>query len=265
MPYHLLRLNLIAVGVMQKKYWFYGLLMLILGGLLFYDVTHNYVDWRTADRSSAGIAPSPDAEKRAVVQLYVARTYNWRKYFAVHPWIAVKEKNAKSYTVYQVLGFKQWRTGNAVDVKKDIPDRHWYGMKPVLLQDLRGEEAEKAISEIKKAVETYPFAQEYRVFPGPNSNTFVSYIIRHVPELTVELPPIAIGKDFIGYDTFLTKTESGKGYQISFWGVLSVTFGKAEGLEINILGLVFGVDFLRPALKLPFVGRLGVSDAPLDD
>ena len=32
-----------------------------------------------------------------------------------------------------------------------------------------------------------------------------------------------------------------------------------EGLEINILGLTFGVDVTRPALKLPGLGRLGLS------
>ena len=34
-----------------------------------------------------------------------------------------------------------------------------------------------------------------------------------------------------------------------------------EGIEVNLLGLVFGVDVLRPALKLPFFGRIGMKDA----
>jgi hypothetical protein len=33
----------------------------------------------------------------------------------------------------------------------------------------------------------------------------------------------------------------------------------AEGVEINLLGLNFGFDFLRPALKLPGVGRIGMD------
>ena len=247
----------------MKMYIIIGLLI-VGAGLLAYDIKYNYVDWRTADRSSAGIAPSPKEEKQAVVQVYTARVYNWRKYFAVHPWIATKEKNADHYTVYQVLGWKQWRTGNAVDVSEDVPDRKWYGMKPTLLQDLRGEEAEKAIAGIKKAAADYPFASEYVLYPGPNSNTFISYIIRQVPELTVELPPIAIGKDFLGYNKFFAKAESKKGYQFSLFGLFGLTVGKGEGLEIDILGLVFGIDFLRPAIKLPFIGRLGMSDAPVD-
>lgn len=247
----------------MKMYIILGMLLVGIV-LLAYDVKYNYVDWRTADRSSAGIAPLPKDEKRAVVQVYTARVYNWRKYFAVHPWIATKEKGADHYTIYQVLGWKLWRTGKAVDVSRDIPDRMWFGMKPELLQDLRGEEAEKAIAGIKKAVAAYPFVSEYVLYPGPNSNTFVSYVIRRVPELTVELPPVAIGKDFFGYDKFFDIAESKKGYQFSLFGLLGLTVGKGEGVEIDVLGLVFGIDFLRPAIKLPLIGRIGMKDAPVD-
>jgi len=37
----------------------------------------------------------------------------------------------------------------------------------------------------------------------------------------------------------------------------------SEGIEINILGLTFGIDFWMPAIKLPFVGRLGFKDRPV--
>jgi hypothetical protein len=32
-----------------------------------------------------------------------------------------------------------------------------------------------------------------------------------------------------------------------------------EGLEVNLLGLSFGVDPVRPALKVPALGRLGMA------
>ncbi|HEY4911271.1 MAG TPA: DUF3750 domain-containing protein, partial [Methylomirabilota bacterium] len=31
-----------------------------------------------------------------------------------------------------------------------------------------------------------------------------------------------------------------------------------EGVEVNVLGLTFGVAVKRPALKLPAVGRVGM-------
>ncbi len=52
-------------------------------------------------------------------------------------------------------------------------------------------------------------------------------------------------------------SPSGTGYQISLYGVLGILLSRQEGLELNLIGLSFGIDFARPALKLPFIGRLG--------
>ena len=38
-----------------------------------------------------------------------------------------------------------------------------------------------------------------------------------------------------------------------------MTVGWVEGVEINVLGLVAGIDFRRPALKLPGFGRIGMG------
>ena len=245
--------------VVKKSIWT-GIVLTLAFLFVAYDAVFNYVDWRNADRNSAGLAPAPTEEADAVVQLYAARTYNWRKYFAVHSWIAVKEKNADSYTIYQVLGFKKWRTGNAIDIQKGIPDRKWFGAMPELLKDIRGEEAEKAIVNINNAVKSYPYGHLYTAFPGPNSNTFISYIIRRTPELATELPPTAIGKDFIGFTNFVEPAENGQGYQFSVLGIFGATVTKS-GFEVNLLGLVLGLDVLNPAIKLPFLGRLGMNYA----
>jgi hypothetical protein len=108
-------------------------------------------------------------------------------------------------------------------------------------------------------VASYPYADEYAVWPGPNSNTFVAHIGRQVPALRMRLPPTAIGKDYPINGSMLDRTPSGTGYQVSMLGILGIAMGRDEGLEINLLGLNFGIDISRPALKLPFVGRLGFS------
>ena len=219
--------------------------------------------WKTADRSSAHIAPLPSEAPEAIVHIYTARAFSWRGYFGVHPWISVKPKGAEQYTVYQVLGWNVRRGLSAVSIKKDIPDRIWYDKKPNLIFELRGEKAEQAIPKIAKAVESYSFSKQYSVYPGPNSNTFVAHVIRNVPEITVELPPTAIGKDRLNNNDFFAWSESGTGVQASLYGLLGVTLGAAEGIEVNLIGMNFGIDFLRPALKLPFVGRVGFKDKPL--
>lgn len=233
--------------------------LLLCGGLIYF---HPEEDWRTADRQSAHLAPLPSEEPEALVQVYAARTFGWRKYFAVHSWIAVKEKNAGVYTVYQVLGYRLPSRGTSVSIARDIPDRKWFGRQPQLIQELRGKAAEKAIPVIHRTAREYPCAGTYRIIPGPNSNTFIAALMREVPELTVELPPHAVGRDYLP-EGIAGLTESGTGIRINFWGIAGFSLGLAEGVEISLLGLNAGVDLLRPALKLPMIGRLGVSDAPV--
>ena len=127
------------------------------------------------------------------------------------------------------------------------------------MADLRGPVAERAIQGIRKAAETYPYPETYRLWPGPNSNTFTAYVARNVPELKAALPSNALGKDYLDEGQFFTRTPSSTGWQLSLYGVLGLALGIQEGLEINLLGLVFGVDVARPALKLPFVERIGFS------
>jgi hypothetical protein len=240
----------------------YILLILIISFAIFFLFAGlNQQDWRTANMESANIAPLPENEPQAIVHIYAARAFNWRGYFSVHTWLAVKEKNAKHYTTLHVIGFYTRGGGNSVVIHEDIPDRHWYGAVPYLVYELKGQAAEAAIPKILKAANDYPDNKIYRIWPGPNSNTFTSYIIRKVLELTVELPSNAIGKDWLTDGSFFARSESGTGYQFSFYGAFGLTVGKAEGIELNLLGLNFGVDILRPALKLPFVGRVGMQDS----
>ena len=41
-------------------------------------------------------------------------------------------------------------------------------------------------------------------------------------------------------------------------GLLGLTLAVDEGLELNLLGLVFGIDPLDLAIKLPGIGRIGM-------
>lgn len=102
---------------------------------------------------------------------------------------------------------------------------------------------------------------DYRVWPGPNSNTFVAAVLDAVPEAQVTLPPTAIGKDYPYDGRWVRLTASGTGVRLSLGGAAGVTVGWVEGIEVNILGGVAGIDFRRPALKLPGLGRIGLATA----
>ena len=214
-------------------------------------------DWRTADRSSTGIAPDPATTPEALVQVYAARAFNWRGALGVHTWIATKDEDADHYVVHQVMGWRAYRGQSAVVSGRDVPDRSWYGQPPTLLAELRGDAAAAAIPAVDAAVAAYPYSDRYVLWPGPNSNTFTAYVTRRVPGLRADLPPTAIGKDYLGDGQFVASAPSGSGIQISLAGLLGILLGVEEGVEINVLGLGFGVDPLGPALRLPGIGRLG--------
>jgi hypothetical protein len=216
-------------------------------------------DWRSASRESTGLAPSPEGHPHAIVQVYAARTVRWRGYFGVHTWVAVKRSGAPAYTIYEVNGWRLRRNGTAVAVSDRPPDSRWYGSAPRLLAEKRGAGVDAVIDRIETAVQSYPFADTYRVWPGPNSNTFVAHVLRAAPELKADLPATAIGKDFLGGNLF-ARTPSGTGGQLSLYGVVGVLAALEEGIEVNLLGAIFGVDPLGLGLKLPLVGRLGMPE-----
>ncbi|ROO25340.1 hypothetical protein SAOR_12355 [Salinisphaera orenii MK-B5] len=207
--------------------------------------------WYDTDRSSAGLAPAPAHTPEAVVQVYAARTFSWRGLFAVHTWVATKPAGATTYTAHHVTAWSH----PALSSREGAPDRRWAGALPRLLLDLRGGVAERAIDHINKAMPEYPFS-EYRIWPGPNSNTFTAWLVRKVPELNVELPATAIGKDYLD-DTLIAPAPSASGYQLSLHGALGVLAAWDEGIEINLFGLVWGIDPADLAIKWPGVGRLG--------
>jgi hypothetical protein len=137
------------------------------------------------------------------------------------------------------------------------PDNHWFGSRPARLVDLRGAEVDALIDKVEAAVKSYPHADRYHSWPGPNSNTFIAHIGRAVPELRLDLPPTAIGKDFLANGDLAARAPSGTGVQVSLFGLGGLLIGWEEGLEVNVLGLSFGLDVNRPALRVPAVGRVG--------
>jgi hypothetical protein len=219
-------------------------------------------DWRTASKAPVGLAPDPATTSEAVVQVYGARTWGWRGNFGVHTWVAVKPEKAPAYTVYEVIGWRLRWSDSVVAIHNRTADARWYGNPPELYSDKRGPEAAKLIPRIDAAARAYPHAKEYSAWPGPNSNTFVAWITRAVPELEADLPPTAIGKDYISNGLF-GSAPSGRGMQVSLGGLFALTASGVEGLELNLLGLTFGINPFDPALKLPLVGRLGPARSAL--
>lgn len=216
------------------------------------------VAWHNADWSSAGMLPPARAKSNAAVYVFAARTGRWKGIFAHHSWIVIKERGATSYTRFDKVAW-----GRTVKINNWAPDARWYGHAPLLVAAIEGPQAEQLIAKIKTAVARYPLSQpgDYAVWPGPNSNSFVAYVLAAIPEAGVVLPPTAIGKDWRVDRQMAGLSPSRTGVQVSLGGYLGLTVAWVEGLEINVLGLVAGLDVRRPALKLPGFGRIGMSSA----
>ncbi len=193
--------------------------------------------------------------KEAIIQVYAARTWGPKGIFAVHSWIAMKRLGSKKTEVSQVIGWRRGIEGNVVFRETGVPIDSWWGNEATLLVELRGEEVEAIINKVDAAIKAYPWSRHYRLYPGPNSNTFIAWIGLQVPELGLDLPSTAIGKDWRPWDHSLGLSASGSGIQVSLYGLLGTSIGYKEGLEANILGLNFELDIFDLALEIPLFGR----------
>jgi len=209
--------------------------------------------WRNADWSSTGGLPAASDYREARLLILSGRTGGWKGVFSVHSWVVFKPQNGTHWQRYDVVGW-----GDALRANLRAPDGRWYGDRPRIVADINGAEAATLIPKIEAAIKDYRFgnAGDYRIWPGPNSNTFVAAVLRAIPESGVTMPPNAVGRDFRPWP-YVGWTDSGTGVEASFWGVLGIKLGWVEGVELNFLGLVAGLDIRHPGVKLPGFGRIG--------
>ena len=220
-----------------------------------YSLGNGPRSWRDADWSSTGALPPASQFEPARLVVFTGTTGGWKGVFAVHSWVVFKRAGAREWTRYDVVGW-----GNPVRTNGWPADGRWFGNMPVAIADVSGAQAERLIPKVEAAVTAYSYnrAGDYRIWPGPNSNSFTAAILRAVPELKVALPPNAVGRDF--RDRFYAGlTDTGTGVELNLHGFADVKVGWVEGIEVNLLGLVAGLDLRHPGVKLPGFGRIGVE------
>ncbi len=210
-------------------------------------------DWWSADRSSAGLLPPAGQSRAAAIRVFNAPTVSWRGALATHSWLVLKGEGEARY---QRFDYTAW--GAPIRVDGFAPDGKWFGVRPQLVFAADGEAAARAIPKIRAAIAAYPYRNvgDYRVWPGPNSNTFVAAALAAAPELRARLPATAIGRDYPYDGRWFARTADG--VRVSLGGYLGATVG-LSGVEINVLGGAVALDFRRPAIELPGLGRFGLS------
>jgi hypothetical protein len=212
-------------------------------------------NWKVASWASSGLLPEAAANPPATVMILASRTGRWKSIFAEHMSIVVKPEGAAAWTRYDVVGW-----GNPVRKNAYAADALWYGNAPRVIYKLEGEEAKQLIPAIQASVQRYPFQKKgtYTVWPGPNSNTFVAWVVRATPGFDAELPPVAVGKDWLGSGFSIAVAPSKSGWTFSAGGFVGGTLAWEEGVEFHLLGSTIGVDVNDVAIKLPALGKLGL-------
>ena len=84
-------------------------------------------EWRTADRSSAGLLPA-NPGRPAALRVFAAQTVRWRGIFATHCWIVFKPEGDTAYTRYD---YTAW--GDPIRVNGFVADGRWFGRTPLLV------------------------------------------------------------------------------------------------------------------------------------
>ena len=116
--------------------------------------------------------PAAAEHPQARILVMSGRTRGWKGVVAVHSWVVVKEENARSWRRYDVAGW-----GDPVRLNWWPPDL-WFGQHGRVILDLKGAQAQALIPRIEAAIKDYRYANagDYRIWPGPNSNTFVAAV-----------------------------------------------------------------------------------------
>ncbi|MEE2953397.1 MAG: DUF3750 domain-containing protein [Pseudomonadota bacterium] len=210
--------------------------------------------WRAADWTSAHLLPPASELREPALYILAARTGGLKGAVSEHSWIVLKEAGRQSYERFDKAGW-----GEPIKTNNWAPDARWYSNEPYVVAEIHGEAAETLIPRVKAAIAAYPYSHrgDYQIFPGPNSNSFVAYVMRRVPGLGAFLPPAAVGRDYpVDGSLFALDTERGE-MRLSLWGYAGLAVGRDVGFEVNILGLVAGFDPFDLKLKVPAFGTVG--------
>ena len=212
--------------------------------------------WREAKWTSSKMLPDPSANDEAAIYVLSARTGGLKGAIASHAWIVMKDKGGAAYERFDKVGW-----GSPIRRNNYPADALWYSNQPRLVTMVKGEAAEALIPKIRQVIQDYPFAEAggYTIYPGPNSNTFIAHILRHVPELGAVLPPDATGRDYLSDGGFFYAAPDGKDFSLSFKGYGGISIGARSGFEVNLLGLVAGIDVQEPGVKIPALGYFGTA------
>jgi hypothetical protein len=199
-------------------------------------------------------APSLDEREEDWIVLVkscrIPEEFDWYARFAHHQWIDARDKDTGRWRRIEVRAPGMPGNAREIDAVAARSELRWN--RTVATQaELRGEEARRVLRELEAAVDRRGprYADEYRAWPGPNSNTFIRELCDDIDGLGAVLDHNAVGKDHDGFASAgLATSETGVRGDL---GPLGLTLAAQEGVKLRLLGLELGVQTWPPALHLP--------------
>ncbi len=202
------------------------------------------------------------------------------KSLAIHPWFLIYDPRTDrwdKWDVYAIRGSINEREVHTLKAPtkdgQSLEELNWATQRigyidklenklfnpdeGIVLTEWSGPEARKIIDVLNQP-ESYPYKELYRYWPGPNSNTYVAWTLKQA-RVPYDMHPLAVGKDYLGPWNFgLGTSTTQSGLQIET-PIVGLKAGIADGIELHILTLTFGIDLFPPAIKTP-LGRYGVQE-----
>ena len=130
----------------------------------------------------------------------------------------------------------------------------WVDRDDPVIAEWRGKPARRIFEALDL---DYRRAKEYSAWPGPNSNTYVHWVLRQAG-VPFDPHPLMVGKDHRGPWGIGGGLSPGRlGVQLET-PLLGAAIDLRQGIELHTFCLTWGIDLWPPAIKTPF-GRWGFS------
>jgi hypothetical protein len=202
-------------------------------------------------------SPLDPLPRKPVVQLRCGPLPDALGYVAVHYWFVAFDPDEGEWHRWELwqeadMGGTSWG-----HVHRDLlsPRSGINGYPPRIMAEWRGRTALDLQTALADSRE-YPDRNHYLAWPGPNSNTYIAWVLRRAGA-SADLDPRGVGKDYLG-TAGVAATTSQTGVQAET-SLLGCKVGLFDGVEFHFLCFTFGLDTWPPAVKTP-LGRVGFSE-----